>query len=112
MKKWLLGLMLVATQAHAEFWSGNTLLTKMNSSETMDRMSAIHYVVGVADSLERVIWCPNTTELLVGQIYDLSYRFLVANPQHRHLAANKSVAWALAEVWPCPTKGVDKGRTL
>lgn len=111
MKKLLLGLMLVATQAQAEFMAGNALLQKMNG-ETTDRLSAISYVMGVADASQGVLWCEPGDQIVMAQVYDLSYRYLVANPEMRHFPAHWLLKWALGEAWPCKSKGLDKRKSL
>lgn len=93
--------MLMATPAHAEFYDGNRLLQRMNG-DTLDQMAALGYVAGVWDAFSGVTICapPNVT---LNQVRDMTKALLVANPEHRHQAADRFVIAAGTTVFPCPT---------
>ena len=103
MKKLLIGLVMVASAAHAEFYSGNELLSRMQSSEQVDRMLAMGYIAGVVDSFNGIIMCAPPT-ITLGQTLDIVKLSMITKPQNRHYSADSLIVLALKEVWPCPTK--------
>lgn len=107
MKKVLVGLMLVCGVAQAEYTNGNALLDRMSSSDAVDKMYALGYIVGVADTHENVNLCVQNT-VTKGQLYDVVHQFLRSKPQLRDLPADVLVLLALGEHWRCPQKGKKK----
>lgn len=107
MKKVLVGLMLVCGVAQAEYTNGNALLDRMSSSDAVDKMYALGYVVGVADTHENGILCIQNT-VTKGQLYDVVHQFLRSKPQLRDLSGDVLVLLALGEHWRCPQKGKKK----
>lgn len=107
MKKILVGLMLVCGVAQAEYTNGNALLDRMSSSDAVDKMYALGYIVGVADTHENVNLCVQNT-VTKGQLYDVVHQFLRSKPQLRDLPADVLVLLALGEHWRCPQKGKKK----
>lgn len=107
MKKILVGLMLVCGVAQAEYTNGNALLDRMSSSDAVDKMYALGYIVGVADTHENVNLCVQNT-VTKGQLYDVVHQFLQSKPQLRDLPADVLVLLALGEHWRCPQKGKKK----
>jgi len=105
MKKILAIFLMTPVLAHAGFWTGNALLTKMNGDLT-DRMMALGYVMGVSDSLEGIIHCSgqNVTN---GQTRDVVKAYLEKNPQIRDMAAETLASKALQDAFPCK-----KGKNL
>jgi hypothetical protein len=100
MKKLLPLIALVAwTTAHAEFLTGNDLLTKMRRNET-SQLEAIMYIAGVADALRGVVSCP-PAEVTLGQVYDMVQRNLERNPETRHRPGDWFVATVMRATWPC-----------
>lgn len=104
MKKLLLIPALLCGTAHAEFWSGNELLARINSSESYDRGTAIGYIMGVFDATHGVSHCPPTT-VTAGQVRDMVTKALNDAPSVRHLAADGFVIYPLKTAWPCAKKG-------
>ena len=106
-KKLAITAVLVCGSAHAQFYSGNEILRRMQSDSVVDKMIALGFVAGVSDAWEHIMFCPpegSTT----GQTRDIALRYLLLNPSQRHKPAAELVADALMEVWPCarrPNKG-------
>jgi hypothetical protein len=107
MKKMLL-LLMFPVAAHAQFWSGNTLLQKLNSTDTVDKAVALGYVIGVSDSNQNSVHCsgPNVTG---AQTRDVVQKFLTQNPSVRDENADLLVAVALGQAWPCKNKSNKQG---
>jgi hypothetical protein len=100
MKALILTIALVAPLAHAEFYSGNELLNKMESSALADRMAALGYVMGASDSYRGTLHCsPNT--LTAGQVHDMVKKHLTDAPAIRHYSADSIISNLLKEIWPC-----------
>lgn len=99
MRAALLTLALLCGSAHAEFIDGNKLLSDMNGSHGM-QMSALGYVMGVADTLQGVTVCapPSVTS---GQMRDMVFNYLTNTPAVRHLSGDSIVTHVLKSVWPC-----------
>lgn len=85
--------------AHAEFKDGNKLLSEMKGSQ-YQQMSALGYVVGVADALEGVTVCAPDS-VTAGQIHDMVKQFLENNPGLRHYSGDAIVNRVLSKAWPC-----------
>lgn len=106
-KKLILTAAVVCGPAHAQFYSGNELLQRMQGETVVDRMLSLGFVVGVADAWDGIMFCPPES-VTTGQARDIAQRFLVLNPGKRHKPAAELVMDALAESWPCarkPNKG-------
>lgn len=106
MKKLLAGVLvsLCATTAHAEFETGNTLLSKLQASNNnpVERGFGIGFVVGVYDALVHIKFCPgNEAGITVGQVVDITREYLLVNAPQRHKSAEVLIADALKRVWPC-----------
>lgn len=87
--------------AHAEFWDGNKLLHNLTGNHS-EQMMALGYVIGVADAVRGVHYCPNSPSITAGQVNDLVRLHLERTPSIRHLTADTIVAASLGVVWPCP----------
>ena len=96
---------LLVTSAHAEFYTGNYLLEKLNNKESniVDNMLSLGYVTGVHDAYNNVRFCTPTT-VLTGQARDVVHKWLLANPEWRDYSGDLVVTFALTSVWPCPKK--------
>ena len=99
MKKLVLAMSLLASSAHAEFFTGNNLYSKLTSSG-MDQILALGYVMGVFDTKRGVDFCP-PGEVVAGQVKDIVQNYLERAPQHRHLTGDILTLAALGSVWPC-----------
>ena len=91
--------LLAATSVQAEFMDGNTLLADMNGSQ-MRQASSIGYVMGVADTLHSVSFCP-PQQATAGQVHDMVKQYLVENPSQRHHTGDTIVKHVLSRTWPC-----------
>lgn len=103
MKKLILATALLAGSAHAEFLTGNELLTRMNGSTT-DQVLALGYVMGVFDAQNHIGFC-QPGQVSAGQARDIVKNYLERSPQHRHLTADVLAIVALGTAWPCKQKG-------
>lgn len=93
------------TPAHAGFFlDGTQLMLKLESD--LQEHSAYNaglstgYVIGVADAMADTLVCmpPNVT---VKQTKQVVYKFMKAHPDSWNNAANRIVAAALKNTWPC-----------
>jgi hypothetical protein len=98
----------VAGSAQAEFLDGNKLLSDIKGSHGF-QMSALGYVMGVADAIQNAVACvpPSVTS---GQVLDMVRNYLEATPAVRHLTADMIVTHVLKQAFPCAAK--PSGRTL
>lgn len=104
MKKLLLVVAFVAcAKANAEFFSGNDLLSNINSTDALERMLALGYVMGVSDSGDSILHCA-PAGVTAGQVRDVVKGALIASPGTRHHSADSLVVKALRNVWPCKDK--------
>jgi hypothetical protein len=91
--------------ARAEFWTGNDLFQKQTSTEVMERMQALGYVMGIYDAYVHVHFCPKTESgITAGQVNDMIRQYLSMNPARRNEQGYTLVREAFAQVWPCPTR--------
>ncbi|MFN6301942.1 MAG: Rap1a/Tai family immunity protein [Planctomycetota bacterium] len=99
MKASLLALTVFCGAAHAEFIDGNKLLNDMNGAHGF-QMSALGYVMGVADAQQGVTVCAPPT-VTSGQMRDMVYNYLTNTPAVRHMSGDVIVTHVLKSVWPC-----------
>ena len=99
-----------AFTASAGFLDGNTLLAKMQGSET-DQLIASGYVAGAYDTLNQVVVCPpQGSNIALKQVMDIVERFIVSVPEARHLGADTLISFTLSKTWPCPKKPAGKDK--
>lgn len=103
MKKLIAIAALMCGTAHAEFFSGNELLSRLNSESTYDRGVAMGYVIGVHDTGRGAVHC-SPEAATGGQVRDIVKASLEASPELRHLSADSLIGHTLKKVWPCPKK--------
>lgn len=106
MKRAALLSILIATSAQAEFWDGNRLHAHMNGSNT-DKIMALGYVIGVADAIRGVTFCPTSPNITGGQVNDVVKAYLDNAPANRHYTGDVAVGVALSITWPC--RGNNRG---
>ena len=104
MKKVVLLLSVLAASAHAEFYDGNEILRRMQSSSLVDQAIAVGYVSGVSDTGNNVTHCVPKS-VTVGQVHDMVKNYLEANPANRHYTADSLIINLLKSVWPCQRRG-------
>ena len=105
MKKLITLLALICGSAQAQFYSGNELWSRLNSSSDtyVPQAYAAGFIAGVADSYDGMLFCiPARTT--IEQTKDVTYRYLSANPQTRQQGAAGLVILAFMNAWPCPKK--------
>ena len=104
MKKLIAIAALTCGTAQAEFFTGNELLSKINSEGVVDRMIGLGYVMGVHDAGSGVTHCQPDT-VTAGQVRDMVKNHLEASASLRHLPADAHVRYILTAAWPCKKKG-------
>jgi hypothetical protein len=103
MKKLLIVLALLSSSAHAEFFTGNNLHEKLNSTDTLDRIHGMGFVQGVFDVYVNVTFCP-PSNVTAGQVRDMVKNYLTNSPAIRNYAAESIINLALKQAWPCEQK--------
>lgn len=83
-----------ASQARAEFFTGNDLATLLNSQSNSDRIQ------GVFDVYVSVTICP-PANVTAGQLNDMIRNYLNNNPAIRHHTAERLINQAFKQLWPC-----------
>jgi hypothetical protein len=105
MKKLLIITAVLCSGAHAQqssiLYTGQELFTKFSS----DRLSALAYIAGVADSQSGVTICIPPGRVTLGQMADMVKQSLERVPSERHLSADVYVEATLSVRWPCAKKG-------
>lgn len=108
MKKLIIAIALCATTtAHAAFFTGNELLTKLNG-DNVDKLHALGYIQGAADAYSGIMFCPPGT-VTAGQLMDMIKNYLTNTPAVRHRAADVIIMDALQPVWPCKNRNSGRG---
>jgi hypothetical protein len=103
--KWLAAVtVVVACNAHAEFKTGNDLLSDLNASDFFTRGLALGYVMGTFDVGQGYLHCP-PAHVTAGQVQDMVRNYLTNTPAERHLSADILVNKVLKGVWPCKSSG-------
>ena len=104
MKNLLLTAALLCSSAHAQFFTGNDLLTRINADNAIDRTLAMGFIMGVYDSTVLLEHCP-PSNVTAGQVRDMVAKDLYNGAAARHLPAAAFVAYTLSAAWPCAKKG-------
>ncbi len=102
MKRIIIIAALVCGSAHAAFYTGNDLWERLNGTEAQ-KLIALGYIGGVADSLDSRIVCMPSVSL--GQTRDVVKQYLENNPSVRHFSADSLIQNVLSSMWPCAKKG-------
>ena len=96
---------MLCTSAHAQpssiLYSGQELYNKLSN----DRLSAMGYIAGVADSLSGITICIPPGQVTLGQMSDMVKQSLERIPSERHLSADIFVQATLEKRWPCGKTG-------
>ena len=108
MKKLLVALLFVPAMAHAEFFTGNKLLSLLQSNEVLDRIHGLGYIQGVFDAHMGITVCP-PNDITAGQVKDMIKNYLENIPATRHRSADLIVRDALKSVWPCSNRTPSRG---
>ena len=109
MKRILLIASLLCTGAQAQFFTGNDLLTRLNSDSNIDKSIGTGFIMGVYDATHSITHCP-PEHVTVGQVKDMVIKNLHKGAEARHLAAEMFVSYTLNSAWPCPKKS--RGRDI
>jgi hypothetical protein len=98
-------LLFASVAAHAQpssiLYSGQELYNKLSN----DRLSAMGYIAGVADSMSGITICIPPGQVTLGQMSDMVKQTLERLPSERHLSAEIFVQATLEKRWPCSKKG-------
>lgn len=87
-------------QPSSILYTGQDLFTRF----TNDRVTALAYIAGVADSQSGVTICIPPGQVTLGQMGDMVRQSLDRIPSERHLAADVYVTVTLGNRWPCNNK--------
>jgi hypothetical protein len=106
MRTTLLTLLIAASfsaqaQPSSILYSGQELYNKLSN----DRLSAMGYIAGVADSQSGVTVCIPPGQITLGQMSDMVKQTLERIPSERHLSADIFVQATLEKRWPCAKRG-------
>lgn len=104
MKKLLAIAALLCGSAHAQFFTGNDLLARVNSDLAFDRGLGMGFIIGVYDATLTIEHCP-PPNVTAGQVRDMVSKSLNSGAAARHLPAEAFVVYTLGNAWPCPKKG-------
>ena len=108
MRKLLVTLLFVPAMAHADFFDGNMLLKELRDSNSYGFFTSIGYIQGVVDAHNSLFFCA-PAGITAGQVKDMVKNNLEANPQIRHLAAERIIRDQLVRVWPCANRNNGRG---
>lgn len=100
MKKLLIVLLFPIT-AHAEFYTGNILLNRLQSESTVEKAVALGYVMGVFDANQGATHCAGNRDITAGQIKDMARAYLENNPTTRNRTADILLGELFKKAWPC-----------
>jgi len=100
MKKLILILALLGTNAYAEFMDGNRLYERMTSGKNTDYAMTLGYIIGVADTMQEVAHCA-PSNATAGQLVDMVKLYLEQQPSVRNKTADVIVIHVLKTTWPC-----------
>lgn len=104
MRKLLIISALLCTSAHAQFRTGNQLLSDMQEPIGYRTGLALGYVMGVTEAGNGVNFClPGT--VTAGQVSDMVKNRLISSPSVRHFSADIIIGAVLEATWPCAKKG-------
>lgn len=104
MKTAIIAALLACSSAHAQFYTGNDLLSRI-TDDSSSQYHALGFVMGVHDALDGIVFCTSAT-VTAGQVRDVIKISLERDPANRHKPANTLIANTLQAVWPCPKKGI------
>lgn len=100
MKKIFVLLAAFSTSSFAQFISGNDLFSYLSDEGVGRRMMALGYVAGVLDANLTIHICP-PADVQLGQARDVVYKWMLENPDKRHLPAHIIASYSLSLSWPC-----------
>ena len=95
-----LAIVLLAGTAEAQFRDGNKLLGELQADNIVEKMFAVGYVTGVADSMNQSLYCLQNG-MTVGQISDTIKVALERTPQIRNEPADVLIVAILSKHYPC-----------
>jgi len=97
---------MLAIPAQAEMISGNKLHDEFKKSEdsVIKYGFTRGYLAGVYDSNAGITFC-SPDEVTLGQLSNMTEKYLAENPAVRHLPAESIIVYMLKKVWPCAKKG-------
>ena len=90
-------------QPSSILYTGQELYNKLGS----DRLAALAYIAGVADSQSGLTICIPPGRVTLGQMADMVKQTLERVPSERHMSADIYVQAALETRWPCGKKKGD-----
>lgn len=91
----------LVAQPSSTLYSGQDLYNRLSN----DRISALAYIAGVADSQAGITVCIPAGRVTLGQMADMVKQTLERVPSERHMSADIYVQATLESRWPCAKKG-------
>lgn len=110
MKKLVFLALLFASQARAEFYTGNEMLDLCRGN-TGAQSICLGYFAGVYDALHGVTHCA-PAGVTVGQAKDMVVRAMESVPEVRNETADRIAAHVFKKAWPCQRQNPTGARTL
>lgn len=104
MRKFLAMLFFIPVVANAEFFTGNGLLSLLQSNNVAEKIQGIGYIQGVYDAHANVTVCA-PANITAGQLNDMIKNYLENNPATRNRTADVIIRDALRGIWPCANRG-------
>lgn len=101
MKKLVFLALLFASQARAEFYTGNEILALCKAGDYSSKSICIGYIAGVFDALHSVKHCAPAS-VTAGQVRDMVVQAMEAEPKIRNETADVIAAHVFKNAWPCP----------
>lgn len=90
------------TPANAQQMTGRLLASHITGDDAK-KIQAGYYIAGAFDAYKGVVHCAPDS---IGpeQYLPLASRFVLANPQAHHLAADHILGFIFEQAWPCPKR--------
>lgn len=100
-------LLLFSMNSHAEFLTGNKLLSIMTSTVETEKTFALGYIAGVFDLGYGTTHCA-PENVTLKQVFDMTLKLLQNAPEHRDRSADQFITAVSGSTWPCKNKSSSK----
>jgi hypothetical protein len=109
MKKLIFASLLAfSVSSHAEFISGNKLMSLIQSEVSSEKTFAYGYVAGVFDLGYGTTHCA-PDNVTIKQITDMTLKLLQTVPEMRERSGDQFVNAVISKTWPCKKQSSSKG---
>ena len=101
MRKFLfsIAIFLLATNAQSGMITGQKLYEMLSSNQVVQRTAATGYVTGVFDMGDGVVWCETPDYISIGNVADITLKYLRDNPESRKRIAHFAVIFAMQDLF-------------